>query len=84
MQWNNTQSHKKNDTLHLLATWMDLEGIMLSEISQRRTNTIGHHLYVGSINYNKLVNITKKKQTQRYREQISGYQWGGGGTKYWV
>ena len=28
--------------------------------------------------YNKLVNITKRKQTHRYREQISGYQWGEG------
>ena len=28
--------------------------------------------------YNILVNITKKKQTHRYREQISGYQWGEG------
>ena len=27
--------------------------------------------------YNKLVNITKTKQTHRYREQTSGYQWGG-------
>ena len=26
--------------------------------------------------HNKLVNITKKKQTHRYREKISGYQWG--------
>ena len=26
--------------------------------------------------YNKLANITKKKQTHRYREQASGYQWG--------
>ena len=35
-------------------------------------------LYVESKKYNKLVNITKKKQTHRYREQASGYQWGGG------
>ena len=28
--------------------------------------------------YNKLVNITKNKQTHRYREQTSGYQWGEG------
>ena len=28
--------------------------------------------------YNKLVNITKKKQTHRYREQTSSYQWGEG------
>ena len=25
--------------------------------------------------YNKLVNITKKKLTHRYREESSGYQW---------
>ena len=29
--------------------------------------------------YNTLVNITKKKQTHRYREQTSGYQLGKGG-----
>ena len=27
-------------------------------------------------NNNKLVSITKKKQTHRYSEQTSGYQWG--------
>ena len=30
--------------------------------------------------YNKLVNITKKKHTHRYREQTTGYQLGRGGT----
>ena len=32
-------------------------------------------------NTNKLVNIIKKKQTHRYKEQTNGYQWrwGGGG-----
>ena len=28
--------------------------------------------------YNKLVIVTEKKQTHRYREQTSGYQWGKG------
>ena len=28
--------------------------------------------------YNKLMNITKRKQTHRCREQPSGYQWGEG------
>ena len=40
------------------------------------------HMYNGILlsqkKYNKLVNITKKKQTHRYREQTSGYQWGEG------
>ena len=53
---------------------MDLEGIILSEICQRKTNTIWYHLYVEYKKYNKQVNITKKKQALRYREQTSGYQ----------
>ena len=49
-----------------------LEGIMLSEISQR--NMIWHRLYVRSKKYNKLVNVIKRS---RLTEQTSGYQWGG-------
>ena len=30
----------KNEILPFVTTWMDLESIMLSEISQRKTNTI--------------------------------------------
>ena len=41
--------------------WMDLEDIMLSEISQRKTNIVWYYLYVESRKYNKLVNITKKE-----------------------
>ena len=31
---------KKNEILPFAATWMHLEGIMLSEISQSKTNTV--------------------------------------------
>ena len=31
---------KKNEILSFATTWMDVEGIMLSEISQRKTNTV--------------------------------------------
>ena len=31
---------KKNKILPFATTWMDLEGIMSSEISQRKTNTV--------------------------------------------
>ena len=31
---------KTNEILPFVTTWMDLEGLMLSEISQRKTNTI--------------------------------------------
>ena len=31
---------KKNEILPFMTTWMDLEGIMLNEISQRKANTL--------------------------------------------
>ena len=87
-------SHEKDEILPFAVTWMDLEGIMLSEIRQKKTNTVWYHLRVESKKYNTLVNITKKKQTHRYREQTSGYQlgrgvplWDGGrvgGTNYYI
>ena len=39
---------KKNDIMPFAATWMDLDIIILSEVSKRKTNTIWYHLYVES------------------------------------
>ena len=55
---------------------------MLNEVRQRKTNTIWYHLYAESKKCNKLVNVTKKKQTHRYTEQTSGYQGGRGEEQY--
>ena len=44
---------------------------------REKTNTV-YHLYGESEKYNKLLNITKKKQTHRHRGQTSGYLWGEG------
>ena len=41
-------SHKKDGNNALVTAWMDLEGIMLSEISQRRTNIVLPHMCVES------------------------------------
>ena len=50
---------------------------MLSTVRQRKTNTVYFHLYVESKKI-KQTDVTKQKQTHRYREQTSGYQWGEG------
>ena len=40
--------HKKSIILPYAITWIQLENIMLSEISQRKANTIQYNLYVES------------------------------------
>ena len=56
---------------------------MLNEINQTMKEKYWlYYLYVES--KNKLVDITKKKETHRYREQISGYsQNSRGATQEW-
>ena len=39
---------KKNEIMPSATTWIDLEIVILREVSQRKTNTICHHLYVES------------------------------------
>ena len=43
-------SNQKVNEILPFATWIDLEDIMLSEISQRKINTERHKLYVESKN----------------------------------
>ena len=39
---------KNNEIMSFAATWMDLEIIILSDVSQRKTNIIYHCLYAES------------------------------------
>ena len=67
-------SHKKEWNFAICSNMDGLEGhYAKSSKSDRERQILWDHLYVESKNYNKLVNITKKKQTHRYREQTSGY-----------
>ena len=47
------------------------DGIMLSEVRVRQTNTVCFYLNAVSKKYNKHINTTKQKQIHRYREQRS-------------
>ena len=51
---------KKNEILPFATTWMDLEGIMLSEIRHRKTNTVWFQLDVKSKQQKEQINITKQ------------------------
>ena len=67
---------KQNETLPFVMVWMDLEGIMLNEISQtEKTKTIRFHLHVESKEQNKW---TEQKQTYGLGEQTDGCYMGGG------
>ena len=52
---------KKDEIMPFAATWMDLEIIILSEVSQRKTNIIWCHLYVESKKMIQMNLFTKQK-----------------------
>ena len=58
------------------ATWMGLEMIILSEVSQTKTNIIRYQLCVESKKMIQMNLFTKQKQTHRHRKQAYGYQKG--------
>ena len=59
-------SYKKKEILPLAATWVELESTVLSEIRQRKINTIGSHLYVESEKKRK----TKMNKLQTHRQAV--------------
>ena len=66
---------KKNEIMPFAATRMDLEMIILSEVSQTKTNIIGYHSYVeSSLKMIQMNLFTKQKQTYRYQKQTYGYR----------
>ena len=62
---------KKIEIMPFAATWMDLEIIILSEVSQ--TEKDEYHLDMESKIWYKWTYL-QKKQTQRHRKQTYGYQ----------
>ena len=70
---------KKNEIMSPEATWMDLEIVILSEISQTEKGKYHTILLIQGIFLMLQINLfTKQKQTHKFREQIYGY-WGKSG-----
>ena len=59
-------SHERNEMMPFATTWVDLDIIILSEVSQRKTNIICYQLYVEpKRNTNELIyKIERDPQTQ--------------------
>ena len=75
--YNRILAMKENKILPFTTTQMELESIILSEVSQKKTNT---HMWNLRTKTNKQRKKRKerqtKKQTLNYREQADGYQRG--------
>ena len=82
LSWNNLWKMLKNKGNIFAATWMDLEGIMLSEINQTEKDTVSNLLHVESEKCNWLVNITAKNRLGDTEDKLvmpHGDSEGGGG-----
>ena len=65
---------KKNEILLFATTWMELEGIMLNEMSDKDK----YHMVSLIRGKQNKTKQTQLKQTHRHRDQRGGYQKGGG------
>ena len=55
---------KTNEIMPCIATWMDIEIIILNEVTKRKTNIIWSHLYVEPKKMIQMNLFMKQKQTQ--------------------
>ena len=60
--------------LLFVTIWMELEGIIFSEIIIAKTSMLNYDIYVESKNIKQFVKMTKMKQIHINSEQTSGYQ----------
>ena len=65
---------KKDESLLFVTTWIDLEGTVLCEISQRKTDTISFRSYVESKNQTKsrFINTENKLMVARGKRSRDG------------
>ena len=60
--------HEKEEILSFVTTWVDLEGITLNEISQRKANTAWSHIYM---EFRKMVTMTLEKEMATHSSTLA-------------
>ena len=74
-------SHKKNETVPFAATWMQLEMIILSEVSQKEKDKYHMLSLICGIQNMMQMNLSmQQKQSHGYREQTGGRVLSGSGS----
>ena len=56
-----------------MMTWLDLEGIMLSEMSEKRERQLLYDSNMRNLK-TKQISLTKQKHSHRYTEQTGSHQ----------
>ena len=78
-------SDTENEIMPFAAAWLDLEIIIVSEVSHRKTTTIWYHIY--GINLQKMMQINlyaKQKETHRSGKLMVAEGEGVGRNKFGV
>ena len=86
VQWNTMEYYsaiEKNKLMPFETTWIQLEILILSEVSQKEKDKYDI-TYVWNLKHGTDEPIAKQKHTQRHREQTCGCQWGRGEEVGWT
>ena len=62
---------KNNEILPFATTWIELQRIVLSEISQTKKNTVWFHLHMEFKKQNKWTNVTKQKLSDTKIKEVA-------------